>query len=67
MFAEFDATLAISRSVFSQVPVPQHSRWQQVWSKYMKDRAAMPCTPFLQELFPLHRRVCTAVTFVQEP
>ena len=30
MFAEFDASLAISRSVFSQVPVPQHARWQQV-------------------------------------
>ncbi|KAF5843673.1 hypothetical protein DUNSADRAFT_10849 [Dunaliella salina] len=29
LFAEFDQSLAISRSIFSQVPNPHHSRWQQ--------------------------------------
>mmetsp|Transcript_19885 Transcript_19885/g.55443 ORF Transcript_19885/g.55443 Transcript_19885/m.55443 type:complete len:399 (-) Transcript_19885:497-1693(-) len=29
LFAEFDQSLAMSRRIFSQVPNPQHSRWQQ--------------------------------------
>jgi len=36
LFAEFDETLALSRSIFSQVPIPQHTRWQQVNSFFLQ-------------------------------